>query len=141
MILGEELVTTGAENDIQRATQLAKKMVIKWGLSVLGPLDYSSTSQSPFGESESKEPYEYSQQTLQKIDAEVKKILDASYKKAYALLKENKDKLITMAQALMTYETINEKQIEAIMNGEDYSKVDSDVWDKPKNDKKTEDEE
>ncbi len=109
MIYGEDEVTTGASNDIARATTLAKNMVTKWGLSdKLGPQMFT------------KDEYEEelgaaSGDTLKIIDAEVKRILDENYDNAEKVLKENEDILHAMAKALMKYETINSDQIDDLM--------------------------
>lgn len=116
--LGVDHITTGAQNDIERATQLARNMVMKWGLSDLGPLDYSSDDGEVFlGRSAGQNQYQYSQETRQKIDLEVKRIVDECYKRSYSLITDNMDKLHAMAAALMQYETIDSAQIDAIMAG------------------------
>jgi len=119
MINGADGVTTGASNDIQRATELARNMVTKWGLSEkLGPLMYDEGQEEVFlGKSASSAGSHISSQTLNAIDEEVRSIIDSSYAKATQLLDENREKLDKMAQALMDYETIDADQIEDIMSG------------------------
>ena len=119
LTLGFEGVTTGATNDIERATQLARNMVTKWGLSEkLGPLQYDTESEEPFlGRSAGQSHTVYSPETAQRIDEEVRNIIDTCYEKAKQILIENRDKLDLMAEALMKYETIDRFQIDDIMEG------------------------
>jgi len=121
LTLGFDGVTTGASNDIERATQLARNMVTKWGLSEkLGPLQYDTESQEPFlGRSAGQSQTVYSPETAQRIDEEVRNIIDSCYEKARQLLIDNRDKLDMMADALMKYETIDSHQIDDIMAGRD----------------------
>ena len=119
MTLGFDGVTTGASNDIMRATQLAKNMVTKWGLSEkLGPLMYAEEEGEVFlGRSMGSNQSNVSADTAKLIDQEVRSIIDECYGTAKRLLQENRDKLDAMADALMKYETIDAEQIEDIMNG------------------------
>lgn len=119
MTLGFDGVTTGASNDIMRATQLAKNMVTKWGLSEkLGPLMYAEEEGEVFlGRSMGSNQSNVSADTSKLIDQEVRSIIDECYGTAKRLLQENRDKLDAMAEALMKYETIDAEQIEDIMNG------------------------
>ncbi|VXC43275.1 protease, ATP-dependent zinc-metallo [Pseudomonas sp. 8BK] len=119
MTLGFDGVTTGASNDIMRATQLAKNMVTKWGLSEkLGPLMYAEEEGEVFlGRSMGSNQSNVSADTAKLIDQEVRSIIDECYGTAKRLLLENRDKLDAMADALMKYETIDAEQIEDIMNG------------------------
>ena len=119
MTLGFDGVTTGASNDIMRATQLAKNMVTKWGLSEkLGPLMYVEEEGEVFlGRSMGSQQSSMSADTAKLIDQEVRSIIDECYGAAKRLLQENRDKLDAMAEALMKYETIDAEQIEDIMNG------------------------
>ena len=112
LTLGFEGVTTGASNDIERATQLANNMVTKWGLSEkLGPLHY--------GEDESGMPgagnVNYSGETSKAIDEEVRRIVDETYQRAKKLLEDNRDILEAMKDALMEYETIDSEQVDDLM--------------------------
>lgn len=118
LIFGADSVTTGASNDIERATSIARNMVTKWGLSdKLGPLTYSEEQSEVFlGHSVAKTK-EISDATAHLIDQEIKAIVDASYNKAKTLLEDNMAVLHSMAQALIKYETIDEVQIKAIMEG------------------------
>ncbi|WP_074940922.1 ATP-dependent zinc metalloprotease FtsH [Ectopseudomonas composti] len=119
MTLGFDGVTTGASNDIMRATQLAKNMVTKWGLSEkLGPLMYAEEEGEVFlGRSMGSQSSNVSGETAKLIDEEVRRIIDECYATAKQLLVDNRDKLDAMAEALMKYETIDAEQIDDIMNG------------------------
>jgi cell division protease FtsH len=119
MILGPDGVTTGASNDIERATHLARSMVAKWGLSErLGPLKYDEDDGEVFlGMSAGSRPKSMSPQTARLIDEEVRRIIDESYQQAKDLLTQNQDKLAALADALIEYETLNNDQIGDIMAG------------------------
>jgi cell division protease FtsH len=119
MTLGFDGVTTGASNDIMRATRLAKNMVTKWGLSEkLGPLMYAEDENEGFlGRGTGGQGANVSGETAKLIDEEVRSVIDGCYSTAKRLLEENRDKLEMMADALMKYETIDALQIEDIMNG------------------------
>ncbi len=118
MILGSEGVTTGASNDIERATEIARNMVTKWGLSEkLGPLTYSEDEGEVFLGRSVTQHKQVSDETAHLIDDEVRKIIDRNYDRAKALLADHKDKLENMAQALMKYDTIDHAQIVDIMEG------------------------
>ena len=119
MILGPEYVTTGASNDIERATGLARSMVTRWGLSDnLGPVMYDDDDGEVFlGMSGGPKPKAFSDETARSIDEEVRNIIDECYGTATRLLKENEDKLHMMADALVEFETISSEQIDDIMAG------------------------
>ena len=119
MTLGADGVTTGASNDIQRASEIARNMVTKWGLSEkMGPLMYDEAQEEVFlGRSAASQSKSISAETAQQIDEEVRRISDECYALAESILKENRDKLDMMAEALMTYETIDSSQIDDIMAG------------------------
>ncbi len=119
MTLGKEGVTTGASNDIKRATEIARNMVTKWGLSEkMGPLLYDEADEEVFlGRSATQHSKSVSGETAKQIDEEVRKIIDECYSTAEGLLEENFDKLHIMADALMEYETIDASQIDDIMEG------------------------
>jgi cell division protease FtsH len=116
LIFGDEKVTTGASNDIQKATELARNMVTKWGLSEkLGPLTFGEDEGEVFlGHSVARHK-EISESTSGVIDAEVYQIINKNYQRAEHILKTNLEKLHTMALILMKYETIGVDQIEDIM--------------------------
>lgn len=116
LILGFEGVTTGASNDIQRATELARNMVTKWGLSEkLGPLLYEEDEGEVFLGRSVTQHKSVSSQTAIDIDIEVRSVIDRCYAKARDMLVENRDILDSMAEALMKYETIDAPQIDDLM--------------------------
>jgi cell division protease FtsH len=118
MINGPEGVTTGASNDIERATEIARNMVTKWGLSErLGPLTYSEDDGEVFLGRSVTQHKQVSDDTANTIDEEVRKIIDINYQRADRILKEQVDKLHAMAKALMKYETIDSDQVKDIMDG------------------------
>ena len=119
MTLGKDGITTGASNDIQRATEVARNMVTKWGLSEsMGPLMYDEGGEEVFlGRSAAQPSKAMSDETALAIDREVRNIIDECYDKARQLLDDNRDKLDMMADALMQYETIDSEQIDDIMEG------------------------
>ncbi len=121
LIYGEKGVTTGASNDIERATELAHNMVTKWGLSEkLGPIKYGDETDEPFlGRSAGISKQGISDETASEIDREVKEILGSCYKTAKQVLENNIDALHKMSQALMDYETLDVDQIDDIMAGGD----------------------
>ncbi len=119
MTLGREGITTGASNDIQRATEIARNMVTKWGLSdAMGPLMYDEGGEEVFlGRTAAQPSKAMSDETALAIDKEVRAIIDKCYEKARDLLEEHRSKMDMMAEALMQYETIDSEQIDAIMEG------------------------
>ncbi len=120
MINGADGVTTGASNDIERATELARNMVTKWGLSDrLGPLTYSEDDGEVFLGRSVTQHKQVSDDTAHAIDEEVRRIIDTNYERAKSLLEDNLEKLHMMAKALIKYETIDETQIKDIMAGRD----------------------
>ena len=120
LIYGSDMVTTGASNDIERATDLARNMVTKWGLSAkLGPLAYTEEEGEVFlGRSVTKHK-NVSDETAHIIDEEIRHVIDSNYERAENILKEQIDKLHTMTDALMKYETIDRDQIDDIMAGKE----------------------
>ena len=118
MTLGKDGVTTGASNDIERATEIARNMVTKWGLTErLGPLSYSEDEGEVFlGRSVTQHKH-MSDDTANAIDEEIRHIIDSNYTRAEKILKDNIEILHNMAKALMKYETIDADQIKALMNG------------------------
>ena len=117
IIFGEEKVTTGASNDIERASKIARSMVMQWGLSKMGPLTYAEDEQQSYLGGAGGKNREISDETAKEIDAEVRRIADKNYQRAEQILKDNMDKLHAMADALMKYETIDKPQIQDIMSG------------------------
>ena len=118
IIFGPDAVTTGASNDIERATDIARGMVTKWGLSEkMGPLAYSEEDGEVFLGHSVTQRKTVSDETAHTIDGEVRKIIDFNYERAKTILIENLDKLHVMAKALIKYETIDADQIDDIMSG------------------------
>ena len=119
IVYGEKGITTGASNDIERATELARNMVTKWGLSKeLGPIRYGDETDEPFlGRSVGSAKQGISDETASKIDKEAKSIISDCYMRATDILKENIDNLHLMAKSLVEYETLDAEQIDDIMAG------------------------
>jgi cell division protease FtsH len=119
LIFGSEAVTTGASNDIERATDLARNMVTRWGLSdKLGPLTYTEAEGEVFLGRSVTQHKNVSDETAHAIDREVRTIIDHNYAVAKKTLEENLDILHSMAQALIKYETLDSTQIQRVMRGE-----------------------
>ncbi len=120
IIFGGDAVTTGASNDIERATEIARNMATKWGLSErLGPLTYSEEDGEIFLGRSVTQHKQMSDVTAHAIDEEIRSIIDNNYRRAETILKDNMDKLHLMAEALIKYETIDEAQIRDIMAGKE----------------------
>ena len=125
--IAEELefdeITTGAGNDLERATDLARKMVCEWGMSEkMGPLTFGTKEESIFLGREIAQHQEYSQQTAQEIDAEVRTITMAQYDRAKKILQENREGLTRVAEALILYETLDGKEVDTLMKGNDLTR-------------------
>ena len=119
LIFGRDAVTTGASNDIERATDLARNMVTKWGLSDrMGPLTYSEESGEVFLGRQVTQTKQVSDETAHAIDEEVRRVIENNYNRSKTILQENIDKLHAMADALVKYETIDDRQIREIMAGQ-----------------------
>ncbi|MFZ2726000.1 MAG: ATP-dependent zinc metalloprotease FtsH [Methylococcaceae bacterium] len=119
MIYGGDRVTTGASNDLERATEMARNMVTKWGFSdKLGPLVYGEEGGQPFM-GYATQGGKVSDVISQQIDEEIRAVIDKNYQRAETILKENIDILHKMADALMKWETIDKDQIDALMAGQD----------------------
>ncbi len=117
-INGADKVTTGASNDIQRATEIARNMVTQWGLSeIMGPLTYAEDEGEVFLGRSVTQHKNVSDETARSIDKEIRAIIDRNYQRAEKILHDNEDKLHLMAQALMKFETIDALQIADIMEG------------------------
>lgn len=118
IIFGVSKVTTGASNDIQKATEIARNMVTKWGLSEkVGPVVVGGDGEEVFLGHSITRHKEISEATSSMIDSEVREIIERNYKRAEKILKDNIDKLHAMAEALVKYETIGQDQIQDVMNG------------------------
>ncbi len=126
MIFGKDAVTTGASNDIERATGIARKMVTKFGMSDrLGPLAYGEDDGEVFLGRSVTQHKNISDSTAETIDAEIRSLIDKSYARAEKLIEDNVDKLHAMAEALLKYETIDAGQMKRIMAGEEPGPPDS----------------
>ncbi|WP_119717670.1 ATP-dependent zinc metalloprotease FtsH [Cognatilysobacter tabacisoli] len=118
LIFGADKVTTGASNDIERATKMARNMVTKWGLSdEMGPIAYGEEDDEVFLGRSVTQHKSVSNETARRIDEVVRGILDKAYGRTTKILHDNLDKLHIMADALLQYETIDARQIDDIMNG------------------------
>ena len=115
--------TTGAGNDIVRATELARKMVCEYGMSSMGPLTYGKKEEQIFLGREIAQARDYSDDTAQKIDAEVRNLVDNGYKSAYSILGSNGDIMHRMATALLERETLDAAEIKLIIEGKDLPPV------------------
>ena len=116
LVYGKDAVTTGASNDIERATELAHKMVKLWGMSdVMGPLAYGEEEGEVFLGRQVTKHKHISDDTFNKVDSEIRIIIDANYDIAYKILEENRDILDSMAAALVEFETIDTGQIDDLM--------------------------
>ncbi|MEG2817764.1 MAG: cell division protein FtsH, partial [Comamonas sp.] len=113
-------MTTGASNDFERATQIARDMVTRYGMTdALGPMVYAEQEGEPFlGRSMSK-PSGISEETMQKVDTEVRRIIDEQYHLARKLIEDNSDKMHAMAKAMLEWETIDAEQLDDIMAGKE----------------------
>ncbi len=118
MIFGCDGVTTGASNDIMRATEIARKMVTSWGLSTLGPLTFGQEEGEVFLGRSVNQHKEISDKTAEHIDEEVRAIIDRTYEIAKSILAEKIECLHLMAESLIKYETIDAKQLAEIMAGQ-----------------------
>ncbi len=117
IVYGLDAVTTGASNDIERATEIAHKMVKLWGMSdVMGPMAYGEDEGEVFLGRQVTKHKHISEKTFNKVDVEIRKIIDLNYAKAYKILEENRDILDTMAAALVEFETIDKEQIDDLMD-------------------------
>ncbi|NLI66306.1 MAG: ATP-dependent zinc metalloprotease FtsH, partial [Tissierellia bacterium] len=128
LVLGD--ISTGAQNDIERATKIARKMVTKYGMNdVLGPMSYGTDEEEVFLGRDFASGRSYSEEVAATIDREMRKIIDSAYHKAEKLISENMDILHRIAEALLEYETIDAKEFEAVFRGEEIRKVEEN--DKP----------
>ena len=121
--LAEEIflnqMSTGAGNDIERATELARKMVCEWGMSTLGPLTFGKKEEQIFLGREIAQHRDYSEDTAIKIDQEVRRLVDSGYNTAKGLLAENKEVLTRIANALLDREVLDANEIKLLMEGKD----------------------
>jgi cell division protease FtsH len=121
--IAEELttgnITTGAGNDLERATELARRMVCEWGMSdALGPLTFGKKEEQIFLGREIAQHQDYSEDTALKIDAEVKQIITSNYQRATTLLREHQPRLVAIADALLAREVLDAEQVRRLSAGE-----------------------
>jgi cell division protease FtsH len=111
-------MTTGASNDFERATQMARDMVTRYGMSdVLGPMVYAENEGEVFLGRSITKTVNMSEETMRKVDAEIRRIIDEQYALARRLIEENRDKVEAMTRALLDWETIDAEQIDDIVSG------------------------
>jgi cell division protease FtsH len=124
--LSEEIkfgdVTTGASNDFQKATELARRMVTQYGMSELGPIQFGRGSHQVFLGRDFGEERNYSEEVASKIDAEVRRIIESSYERGRTILTENWDKVERMVKSLLEYETVDAEEVRAILDGKPYDR-------------------
>jgi cell division protease FtsH len=125
LILGK--ITTGAANDLEKATEIARKMVCQWGMSDLGPLSFGERDDLIFLGRELAAHKNFSEHTAQLIDAEVKKIIERCYNRARNLIETNRDKLVKIAEALLEKEILSSDEINALINGQKLEKKETGV--------------
>jgi cell division protease FtsH len=116
-------MSTGAGNDIERATEMARKMVCEWGMSDLGPLTFGKKEEQIFLGREIAQHRDYSEATAVKIDAEVQKLVGKGYSTAKELLSANRDVLERIAHALIEREVLDAAQIKMIIEGQELPKI------------------
>jgi cell division protease FtsH len=112
-------MTTGAGNDIERVTELARKMVCEFGMSRLGPMTFGKKEEQIFLGREIAQHRDFSDDTAQQIDAEVRSFVDTAYKSAYSILESNQDIMHRMAAALLERETLDATEIKLIIEGKE----------------------
>ncbi|HRH42327.1 MAG TPA: AAA family ATPase, partial [Pyrinomonadaceae bacterium] len=117
IFLGADKITTGASNDIERATELARSMVCEYGMSDLGPLTFGKKEEQIFLGREISQHRDYSEDTAIKIDIEVRRIISEQYDRAVKLITDNKDAMIRLAEALLEFETLDAIQIRRVVAG------------------------
>jgi cell division protease FtsH len=117
IFLGSDKITTGASNDIERATELARSMVCEYGMSELGPLTFGKKDEQIFLGREIAQHRDFSEDTAIKIDQQVKKIISQQYDLARTIISENNDAMERLAQALLEYESLDGVQIRRVVAG------------------------
>ena len=116
-------MTTGAGNDIERATELSRKMVCEYGMSRLGPLTFGKKEEQIFLGREIAQHRDFSEETARQIDAEVRSMVDEAYKSAYSILDSKQDVMHRMASALLERETLDAADIRLILDGQELPPV------------------
>jgi cell division protease FtsH len=117
IFFGEEQITTGASNDIERATELSRSMVCEYGMSDLGPLTFGKKEEQIFLGREIAQHRDFSEETAIKIDQEVKKIISSQYERATNIIKENYDAMVRLSEALLERESLDGVQIRRVVAG------------------------
>ncbi len=117
LFLGADKITTGASNDIERATELARAMVCEYGMSDMGPLTFGKKEEQIFLGREISQHRDFSESTAIRIDEEVKKIVDSQYKLAHKIINEQKDVMVRLAEALLERESLDGVQIRRLLEG------------------------
>src|SRR5262249_28381904 len=112
-------MTTGAGNDIERATEMARKMVCEWGMSELGPLSFGKKEEQIFLGREIAQHRDYSEETALRIDEQVRKLVDEGYQHARTIIEEKKDALVKIAESLLEREILDGSEVTQIINGQD----------------------
>jgi cell division protease FtsH len=110
-------ITTGAANDIEKATEIARSMVCEYGMSELGPLTFGKKEEQIFLGREISQHRDYSEDTAIKIDQEVQKIVAEQYKRAEKIIRDNKEAMVWLAEALLEFETLDSVQIRRVVAG------------------------
>ena len=110
-------ITTGASNDIERASEIARAMVCEYGMSDLGPMTFGKKEEQIFLGREISQHRDYSEDTAIKIDLEVQKIVSGQYQRAERIINENKDSMVRLAEALLEFETLDSIQIRRVVAG------------------------
>jgi cell division protease FtsH len=110
-------MTTGASNDIERATEMARKMVCEWGMSELGPLSFGKKEEQIFLGREISQHRDYSEETAIRIDAEVKRIISNGYSRARSIVEQNSDGLVRIAESLLEREVLDGGEVKVLLNG------------------------
>ena len=110
--------TTGAGNDIEQATEIARKMVCEWGMSELGPITYGKKEEQIFLGREIAQHRDYSENTAIQIDQEVRRILDAAYQQATAVITKSRDSLVRIAEALLEREVLDARDVKLLIEGQ-----------------------
>jgi cell division protease FtsH len=122
MVFGD--ITTGASNDIQQATGLARRMVCEWGMSELGPIRFGREQGEVFlGRDLAQTSSDFSESTAVQVDNEIRRIVDASYKRAESILTEHREQLMRLADALMQYETLDGDEVSWVLEGKDLEEL------------------
>ncbi len=121
LVMGE--ITTGAANDIERATELARRMVCEWGMSNMGPLAYGKKSGEPFLGRDYAATQNFSESTAVQVDQEIKRLVDDAYRRATTILRDNRGQLDLLSQALLDFETLDGEEVAFAIAGKDIKEL------------------